>query len=113
MPKLCQIIAITNTRKSTVQKEVTELHHQATKEALLTGISRTYTPKEENGEKQPAENKMVQVKATDALRAAAEAWTRLLDVVATQDFANCEAKADVVVDGHPLLRGVPVTHLLF
>ena len=63
MPKLCQIIAITNTRKSTVQKEVTELHHQATKEALLTGISRTYTPKDENGEKQPAENKMVQVKA--------------------------------------------------
>lgn len=113
MPKLCQIIAITNTRKSTVQKEVTELHHQATKEALLAGISRTYTPKEENGEKQPAENKMVQVKATDALRSAADAWTSLLDVVATQDWANCEAKADVVVDGRALLSGVPVTHLLF
>ena len=113
MPKLCQIIAITNSRKSAVQKEVTKLHHQATKDALLQGISRTYTPKDENGEKQPPENKMVQVKAVDALCTAAGAWTSLLDVVATQDWANCEAKADVTVDGRPLLRGVPVTHLLF
>jgi hypothetical protein len=39
--------------------------------------------------------------------------TEMFDVVATQDWANCQAKGDVVVDGHPLLKGVPVTHLLF
>jgi hypothetical protein len=37
----------------------------------------------------------------------------MLDVVATQDWANCQARADVVVDGRKLLQGVPVTHLLF
>ena len=39
--------------------------------------------------------------------------TRLFDVVATQDVANCSAKADVVVDGRTILPEVPVTYLLF
>jgi hypothetical protein len=39
--------------------------------------------------------------------------TELFDVVATQDAANCLAKANVVVDGTPLLKNVPVTTLLF
>ena len=34
-------------------------------------------------------------------------------VLATQDFANCQAKANVVVDGQTILKEVPVTHLLF
>jgi len=113
MAKLCQIIAIISSRKSTVQKEVTELHHKAAKEALLTGISRTYTPKDESGEKQPPENKSVQLKAMDAVQSASRAWTSLFDVVATQDFANCQAKADVKVGDLPLVKDCPVTHLLF
>ena len=39
--------------------------------------------------------------------------TRLFDVTATKDWTNCVARADVVVDGTPLLRDVPVTYLLF
>jgi hypothetical protein len=38
---------------------------------------------------------------------------RLFDLTATKDFANCEAKADVTVDGEKLLEQVPATHLLF
>ena len=30
-----------------------------------------------------------------------------------KDWANCSAKADVVVDGQKLLEGVPATYLLF
>ena len=41
------------------------------------------------------------------------ALTELFDVVATQDHANTVARANVVVDGVPLLKGVPVTTLLF
>jgi hypothetical protein len=33
--------------------------------------------------------------------------------VATKDWANCKAKADVVVDGKTLLSSVPATYLLF
>lgn len=37
----------------------------------------------------------------------------MFDVVATQDFANCQAKADVMVEGRVLIKDAPVTHLLF
>jgi len=39
--------------------------------------------------------------------------TRLFDVTATKDWANTQAKADVVVDGQVLLSQVPATYLLF
>lgn len=113
MPKLCQIIAIVKTRKANVEKAVTALHHASSKEAMLQGITRVYTPKDENGEKQPSENKKVQIKAMDAFKDAAKQWTSMFDVVATQDAANCQAKADVVVDGVTILKAVPATHLLF
>ena len=39
--------------------------------------------------------------------------TELFDVTATKEWANCEATADVVIDGTTLLANVPVTYLLF
>jgi hypothetical protein len=47
------------------------------------------------------------------LRQTAATLTRLFDVTATKDWANCVAKADVKVDGTTLLEGVPATYLLF
>ena len=113
MPKLNQIIAVANGKKSQTQSELTRIHHALQKSALLEGINRTYRPKDEEGEKLPAEKKEVQFTSTEAIRDAARAVAELFDVVATQDAANCQAKADVVVDGQPILREVPVTHLLF
>ena len=113
MAKLCQIIAVVSGRKTDVQKQITELHHRVTKEALSQGLSRTYKPAFEDGEKKPDEKKLPQVSVSKALREAAQIWTSLLDVVATQDAANCHAKADVVVDNIKILADVPVTHLLF
>jgi hypothetical protein len=55
----------------------------------------------------------VQVKAEDLLSDVATALTRLLDVTATKDWANCAARADVKVDGVTILEDVPVTYLLF
>jgi hypothetical protein len=55
----------------------------------------------------------VQVKVEEVLRNMAATITRLFDVTATKDRANCQATADVTVDGQPLLRDVPVTYLLF
>jgi hypothetical protein len=47
------------------------------------------------------------------LRDVTRSLTRLLDVTATKDWANCTARADVTVDGTTLVRDVPVTYLLF
>ena len=38
---------------------------------------------------------------------------RMFDLVATKDFANTEAKADIVVDNQVLVTGVPATYLLW
>src|ERR1700754_1740526 len=92
---------------------MTEAHRSVQKQALLSGISRTYRPKDEEGEQLPPESTRVQVKAEEVIRQTVTILTRLFDVTATKDWANCEAKADVVVDGEALLKDVPVSYLLF
>jgi hypothetical protein len=88
-------------------------HHGLQKPALLAGIARTYQPKDEEGEQLPPESTLVQVKAEDVLRDTAKTLTRLFDVTATKDWANCTARADVTVDGRVLVSGAPVAYLLF
>ncbi|MFJ3793141.1 hypothetical protein [Kitasatospora sp. NPDC090091] len=113
MAKLNQIIAVEKGVKSKSFQELTQAHQDLQKPALLAGISRTYQPKDEEGEQLPPESTRVQVKAEDVLRSTAATLTRLFDVTATKDWANTEARADVVVDGRTLVAGAPVTYLLF
>ncbi|MHB6911970.1 DUF7873 family protein [Streptomyces sp. DB-54] len=113
MAKLNQIIAVEKGIKSKSHKDLTSAHHGLQKPALLAGISRTYQPKDEEGEQLPPESTRVQVHAEDVLRDTARALTRLFDVTATKDWANCTARADVTVEGRTLLRDVPVSYLLF
>jgi hypothetical protein len=113
MTKLNQIIAIEKSVKSRSFQELTEAHQALQKPALLSGIARNYRPKDEEGEQLPPESTKVQVKADDIIRKTVASLTRLLDVTATKDAANCVAKADVVVDGKVLLPKVPVANLLF
>lgn len=111
--KLNQIIAVEKGVKSRALSDLTEAHHSLQKTALLAGISRTYRPKDEEGEQLPAESTRVQLKGEEVIRQTSEILTRLFDVVATKDWANCQARADVVVDGQKLLSDVPATYLLF
>ena len=113
MAKLNQIIAVANGKKSRTQASLTELHHKLAKSDLLNGISRTYKPKDEEGEHFPPESKRVQVRVSQVIEAVEETLTELYDVVATQDAANCEATADVKVGEKVILPAVPVTTLLF
>ncbi len=113
MTKLNQIIAVEKGVKSKSFQELTEAHHAVQKAALLSGISRTYQPKDEEGEQLPPESTRVQIKAEEVLRQTAATLTRLFDVTATKDWANCAAKADVTVDGRTLVKDVPVSYLLF
>ncbi|MFC9327663.1 hypothetical protein [Kitasatospora sp. NPDC057015] len=113
MAKLNQIIAVEKGVKSKSFQELTQAHQSLQKPALLAGISRTYQPKDEEGEQLPPESTRVQAQAEDILRTTATTLTRLFDVAATKDWANCSARADVVLEGRTLLVDVPVTYLLF
>ncbi len=113
MAKLNQIIAVEKGIKSKSFQELTEAHHAVQKAALLSGISRTYQPKDDEGEQLPPESTRVQLSAQEILRSVAASLTRLFDVTVSKDATNCVAKADVTVDGETLLSDVPVTYLLF
>ncbi len=111
--RLNQIIAIEKGVKSRSLRELTDAHQQLQKPALLSGITRTYRPIDEEGEQYPPESTRVQVKSEEVIKKTVEIMTRLFDVTATKDWANGQAVADVVVDGETLLSQVPVTYLLF
>jgi hypothetical protein len=111
--KLNQIIAVEKGIKSKSFQDLTEAHHTVQKPVLLSGIARTYQPKDEEGEELPPESTRVQVRVDEVLRDISGTLTRLFDATATKDATNCVARANVTVDGEPLLTDVPVTYLLF
>lgn len=113
MTKLNQIIAVEKGVKGRAQGEITDAYQQLQKPALLAGISRTYRPKDEEGERLPAESTRVQLRAEETFKKVSAALTELFDVTLTKDLANCEARADVTVDGVVLVPRAPVTFLLF
>jgi hypothetical protein len=113
MPKLNQIIAVVAGKKSDAEKAITELYHKVKKPALFEGITKTYETVETDGEELPPEQKLLQFKASDAITEFREAMVHVFDATLTQDVANTRARADVEVDGTPVLKDVPVTFLLF
>lgn len=113
MAKLNQIIAIEKGIKSKSVQQLAESQKNLQKASLFSGISRTYRPKDEDGEQLPPESNKVQVKADEIIRETTEILTKLFDITATKDWTNCHARADVVVDGQTLLTQVPVSYLLF
>lgn len=111
--KLNQIIAIEKGVKAASFQEIAQAQQVLQKAQALTGISRTYQPKDEEGEQFPPEFTRVQVSAEAVLKEASKTLTKLFDITATKDWANCSAKADIVVDGKAVATGVPATYLLF
>jgi hypothetical protein len=113
MARLNQIIAVEKGIKSRSHSELTDAHHTLQKPTLLSGISRSYRPKDEDGEPLPPEATRVQAKAEEVIRKTADILVELFDVTATKDWANCKARASVTVDGKVLLADAPITYLLF
>lgn len=113
MSKLNQVIAAEQGVKSRTTRRVTDLYQLLQKKPLFTGLSRTYQPRDDEGEQLPPETTLVQQRAESILADVAAAWTALWDITLTKDVANTEARASVTVDGQTLLEDVPVTYLLF
>jgi hypothetical protein len=115
MARLCQIVALESGIRNREHRTVTDAWKQLQKPALLSGISRVYQPRADDGEPLPAENTRVQVTVESVIEQSIAETTRLLDITATRDYGNCVARADVKVAGveEPLLRDVPVVYLIF
>lgn len=112
--KLCQIVAVEKSAKSKTETTLTAQYHLIQKDVLLQGLVRTYSPKDSEGELLPGEKKEVQVKLDDVIGDVSEALADFFDVIATKDWGNTKAAADVkLADGTVLLYAVPVTYLLF
>lgn len=113
--KLAQIVAIHTGVKGDANRVLAEAALHASKSDLLTGLTRVYSPFDADDEREqlPPETKHVQLTASGLITEVERTMTRLLDVTSTKDRTNCDARADIVVDGHTLAQGVPVTYLMW
>jgi hypothetical protein len=119
--KLCAIVAVVNGKKTRTQKEVTDVYHKFQK-PLFDGLLKTFIPAAESTDTEgrpvvsetfPDEKKKVIYTVEQAFKDIQSALSDTIDVTATQDYANCKAKSDVMVNGKVVLSQVPVTHLLW
>ncbi len=114
MTKLSQILAVEKGTKAFADKILTGAYHALQRTSALNGLTKTYRVLNENDPVLPSEATNVQVRTEIVIRDVEKALTRLYDVVATKDWANTVAVADVKLpDGTVVLSKVPVTYLLF
>lgn len=111
--KLCQLIAVEKGIKNTSERSLTETYHKIQKGSLLSGISRTYRPKDDEGDQLPSESTRVQLTVEDLVKSVSESLKELLDVTASKDYTNCVAKADIMIGEKLIANQVPVTYLLW
>lgn len=111
--KLNQVIALANGKKALATNALGEIYKTLQKVELFGGFDRKYKPLDDEGEVLPPENKIVQQTVAQNLEHAQEVLVEMFDIIATQEYANCEARADLVVDGQVLVTGLPVTYMLF
>jgi predicted transcriptional regulator len=113
MAQLNQIVAVEKGVKSRTNRELSELYKDLQKNVPMSGITRTYRPKNEDGDQLPSETTRVQFSVDDLTTKLASTLGNLVNVTFTKELGNTEAKADVVVEGNVILESVPVGMLLF
>lgn len=113
MTRVSQIISVVGGVKADTQTQLEAIGAAVSQESLLSGLSKTYAPRFEDGAQLPPEYTRVQLTADTALDAAKATLSRLFDVTRTLDEGNALAKADVVVQGQVILPQVTALHLLF
>lgn len=122
--QLHTLIALRDSVKSRKTQQLTESHRLSTKHHLYEGLTRSYRPRDQDGDQLPTENQNIQVNADTMLNRLVQNVTRDWDMMASIDATNQLATADVEVPtgattttGEPVYRtvltGVPATFLLF
>jgi len=111
--ELHQVLAIEKGTKTRAYRALTDAHHLLQNTSKLSGVSRTYRAKDEDGDRLPSESTRLQVRTEDVLSSVRAGLTELFDVTLTKDVANQEAVGDIYIDGQAIAHGVPVSYLLF
>lgn len=112
--RLNQVIALSKTAKTQGENALTLAYHSLQKSGgPLSGIARTYQPRDDDGEKLPPESTLLQLRAMELLTKTAPLVARQIDIIATNDAGNQHASANVMLDGEEVLTNVPVTTLIF
>jgi hypothetical protein len=111
--KLSQLLGVEQKTRTRVHRDITALHRLAGQADSFNGFLRAYTPVDDDGDRLAPEAKRVQYKVDDILSEFRRLSTERMDTVATKEWGNTRAKADVVVDGQTVLADVPVGYLLF
>lgn len=112
MTKLNQIIAVEQGEKARSNKATAPLFQILKMDHLFAGLTRTYDPLADDGEKLPDESARVQHAVEEVIEVFVHNSIRMLDLGATKDLTNTKAFADVVVDGQVIIPNAPVTFLL-
>jgi hypothetical protein len=118
MPKMNQILAIEKGEKNKTYSDLTKTHHSLQTKEKLAGLSKTYQPNDDDGEKYPDEETRVQVRAHRVVERTSKLLTKYFDIVAARDWTNCSARADIVLDSGTdnetvLVENVPAPYLLW
>lgn len=113
MPKLNQVLAIEKGVANRYREELTALHRANGVPKLFEGFSKEYRPKDEDGEKYPPESQPIPKYVWNEFSDLREIFVEFVNIAATRDVGNCNAKADLVVDGEVVVADLPATHLLF
>lgn len=113
MTRLNQIIAVEKGVRDQADHSFRHAATAVTSGGPLTGLTRTYRPRDEDGERLPSQSTRVQVTVDHVNLRLAQDLGRLWNVTATKDWANTQASASVDVDGETLIEDAPGTFLIW
>lgn len=110
--RLNQVLAKEKGAKTASEGILTAVYQTVQKAPLFNGLDRTYEPRDDAGEMLPGESNRIQRRYGEELATAAQSEAELLNLVATKEAANQNARAAVVIDGELELPELPVSVLL-
>lgn len=108
-----QVLAEEKVLKPAANKARDEAYHLLQRESAFNGSVRTWEPVSTDSPTFPNEDVKVQALVPEVLSGLKGPLTSWFDIEATKNATNCAAKADVVLDGEVILKGVPAETLLF
>jgi hypothetical protein len=98
------------TKERTLAKETENTFHK--KQSHFDGLIRTYTPKEEEGEQFPEENKPLVTTVHDKLDYYLKSFCDAVNHAVLKEETNTDATAELIYDGKTIDSGIHATSLL-
>jgi len=113
MGKLHEVIAVEKDlegKKNRIVRETADVFRS--KAGLFEGMTKTYAPLEEDGDKYPAENVVMETTVPARIKYTLPTLAKYMDAVCSKECTNTKATASVEVGGEIVLEDMPATALL-